>query len=575
MLHRIVVLVLALVVSAPLVVAGEDAAEWNTVQKAFRTAFKRLALASAAQTEKQIGPHLPAGIVIEAGPFDALVQRLHKPLEDGIALRRKAMEDLGRHASPKAGRLVKGALDTLRKENADLARRVADVEEAYREVYNRGYMESGERQRQTRKLAAVLIPFYRRLLLENNEMVARAVDVLAEMKDGADLDWLAGAATSDAEVSLRAVAVEALSRVGGPRAEAVLRRVLSGDAVSSVRIGALAGLMRWPVGEVEDAVVDALGDAAWEVRSLAVAICARGRLLGAVLPLIRALEKEDGRLEKDIDDALFALVGVRMYADVDLWKQWWKENEEQVAAKARTLAESGAHDEPLGPVEAWDRREEMPEEEAEKRGGTSSFYGITTYSKRILYVVDISRSMDSDAAETPPARGTARHPYAKPRGRTKLAIARWQLHRAIHDLPKDASLGIVVYSESYALWKEEMTPAKRGARTKAHAFVDHLVANGTTNVCDSLDKAFEIAGASPLGLPGKARELVVDTIYLLSDGDPNRGRLSRLSEILEDVTRRNARARIVIHTIGIGEAAGSSFLKTLARRNGGQYVGFP
>jgi hypothetical protein len=69
-------------------------------------------------------------------------------------------------------------------------------------------------------------------------------------------------------------------------------------------------------------------------------------------------------------------------------------------------------------------------------------------------------------------------------------------------------------------------------------------------------------------------ELGPDTIYLLSDGNPNRGRITTLSDLLRKVTRWNLLSRVVIHTIRIGEAAGSSFLESLAKATGGRYVGF-
>ena len=61
----------------------------------------------------------------------------------------------------------------------------------------------------------------------------------------------------------------------------------------------------------------------------------------------------------------------------------------------------------------------------------------------------------------------------------------------------------------------------------------------------------------------------------MSDGNPNRGRINSLPALLDEFVRRNRSARLVVHTIGIGEAAGSSFLEDLAARTGGQYVGFP
>ena len=58
------------------------------------------------------------------------------------------------------------------------------------------------------------------------------------------------------------------------------------------------------------------------------------------------------------------------------------------------------------------------------------------------------------------------------------------------------------------------------------------------------------------------------------NGDVLRQDVQTLAELLEEFVARNRRARLVVHTIGIGEAAGSSFLRDLAARNRGQYVGF-
>jgi len=178
----------------------------------------------------------------------------------------------------------------------------------------------------------------------------------------------------------------------------------------------------------------------------------------------------------------------------------------------------------------------------------------------MIFVVDISRSMLDPSGAKPAAATGRKNPYKVPAGGSKLDIAKWQLHRAIHDLPKAAVFDIVVYSESYKVWAPELMQATPRNKKKAHAFVERLKGNGTTNIADSLDKAFALLGA--------------DTLYLLSDGDPNRGRIADLEALLADTTARNRIRRLVIHTVGIGEAEGSTFLKELARRTGGRYVGF-
>jgi hypothetical protein len=539
--------------------------EWSDLAKRHRAAFKLLRLLSPAQLEKSIGPRLPQRIVIEAGPFDALIRRELEPFAAQRKERRAVLRGLRAFPSPRAGKLVQAAFKTLAKERASLAKRVAGVEASYADVYNRGYMESGEKARRARKLAAVLIPLYRTLLLDHRAVTAEAVGALAAMQEGEGLAWLTAAARSDPAPDLRAAAVRALGRIQGPEALATLQGIVAGDAAASVRAQALRTLLRFKVAAIKDGVIAALRDPAWEVRALAIAICVRGKLVEAAGALIAALEQEDGRLRKDLDDALFALVGVRMYGDVALWRTWWNDNQGMVARKARELAEAGEYDKVLGPLEEWEPGEGAGGADEQKRkGATSAFYGITTQSKRIVFIVDISRSMLDPAGNVPAAPAGGKHPYAAPKGGGKLDIARWQLHRAIHDLPADAVFNILVYSESYKLWEKGLAQAKPRGKKKAHRFVDELRGNGVTNIADPLDRAFELA-AGPEG---------ADTLYLLSDGDPNRGRVSDLERMLEEFTARGRTRRLVIHTVGIGEAAGSSFLKELARRTGGQYAGF-
>jgi hypothetical protein len=563
--------VVAAVALAALVgAAAAEGREWTAVRKDLRAAFKPLKLPSAKKLEKQVVPRLPQGIVIESRPFDRLIGAVLDPYRERLDLRESALREISAHRTAEAGKELRTALAVLAKEDAAWATRLAAVEEAYAEVFDKGYMDSGESTRRARKLAAVLIPVFRGLRMRNAQARRMAGEALGAFREGAGLAWLLEAA-GDRDPAVRAAVAEGLGRTAVPEAQQALRRLLASDGDPAVRSAALSALLRWRVSDVRDAVGEALGDAAWEVRALAVAVCVRGGIVEAAGPLIEALGREDGRLRTDIDEALHALVGVRFYGDVELWKRWWGEHAAEVAARAAERAKSGAYDEVLGPPESWEPEDAAAAGEEDARGATSAFYGISTRSLRVLFVVDISRSMESPAKARPPETGRPKDPYPRPEGGSKLAVAKWQLHRAISDLPDEAQFNVIVYSESYAVWQERMTPAAKKGKSKAHAFVDSIRANGTTNIGDSLDKAFELAGA---GAAGRSGALAADTVFLLSDGNPNRGRIADLGKLLEDVVRRNARARLVIHTVGIGEVAGSSFLESLARRTGGRYVGF-
>ena len=524
-------------------------------------AFKPLPIPPPARLEKEATPELPKGIVIEAAPFRALTDRLGAPSERRLALRREVLRALKTNPGDRAARLIRSGLQALDKEDAGLVKRIAGVEKSYSEVYNRGYMESSAGARRTRKLAAVLIPLYRGLALENEKLTTPAAAALSAMSEEQALALL-----GDKSPRVRIAALAAV----GPNERA---RLGTSDKHPLVRAAALGALMAYPPDEVKETVFRALRDKAWNVRALAVEICVRAELLEAVGPLIAALEHETGRLRKDIDDALHALTKAQFFGDVALWKNWWKQN------KARVLAEAAKrpHKEPLGLPSAWKRRgSKAGSDDSKRKGFTSAFYGIPTVSKRVLFLIDISRSM-TDPSQARPATTTTKRKktrYPAPKGSAKIDIAKWQLHRAVEALPKDALFNILVYSESYKVWESAPVPAKNSNKSKAHKFIESIHANGVTNICDSIDKGFELAGTALYAYDPKNAEPPADTLYLLSDGDPNRGRITDLDRLLEDIRRRNPPGALVIHAVGIGEAAGSSFLRALAEENGGRYVGY-
>jgi len=532
------------------------------LKKRCARAFKPLPLPSPARLEKEAAPALPKGIVIEAAPFRALIDRLGAPSLKRLALRREVLGALKTSPGDKSARLIRSGLQALDKEDAGLVKRIAGVEKAYAEVYNRGYMESSAGARRTRKLAAVLIPLYRGLALANEKLTPPAAAALGAMSKEQALALL-----GDKSPRVRIAALAAV----GPNERA---RLGTSDKHPLVRAAALGALMAYPPGEVKETVLKALQDKAWNVRALAVEICVRAKLIEAVGPLVAALEHETGRLRKDIDDALHALTKAQFFGDITLWKNWWKQN------KARVLAEAAKRPptKPLGPPSTWKRRgADTGSDDSRRKGFTSAFYGIPTVSKRVLFLIDISRSMTDPSQARPAATTTTRRKktrYPAPKGSAKIDIAKWQLHRAVEALPKDALFNILVYSESYKVWEPAPVLAKKSNTSKAHKFIDAIHANGVTNICDSIDKGFELAGMALYAYDPKNTEPPADTLYLLSDGDPNRGRITDLDRLLEDICRRNPPGALVIHAVGIGEAAGSSFLKALAEQNGGRYVGY-
>jgi uncharacterized protein with von Willebrand factor type A (vWA) domain len=78
---------------------------------------------------------------------------------------------------------------------------------------------------------------------------------------------------------------------------------------------------------------------------------------------------------------------------------------------------------------------------------------------------------------------------------------------------------------------------------------------GGTNIYDALELAY--------------RDAAVDTIYLLTDGDPTAGKVVDPGIVGDEVRRWNLRRQVVIHSIAVGQE--SPLLRRIATESGGVY----
>jgi Mg-chelatase subunit ChlD len=200
----------------------------------------------------------------------------------------------------------------------------------------------------------------------------------------------------------------------------------------------------------------------------------------------------------------------------------------------------------------------------QEEGGTT-FYGITTHSQRVLFVLDFSGSMNFPASEGESAK-------------KKIDVLREEFRRATTGLPDGSSFGVVGFSADVRVWKKE--PAKREAKTAADAvkWVDGQEVVGGTNIYDALERAFQLASSKdPKGEP------VFDTMYFMTDGTPSVGKITNTEQIRAEVRRWNLSKRVRMHVIGMGghhkpkpgepkSDIDERFLRQLAEDNGGQCV---
>ncbi|MHC5079829.1 MAG: hypothetical protein ACYTHN_12465 [Planctomycetota bacterium] len=398
------------------------------------------------------------------------------------------------------------------------------------------------------------------------------------------VDHLVSKVITDGDWMVRMEGVQALAVIGTePAVEAVKGVVLDKDY--KVRTEVLETALKKGYTGMADIFIQALRDDWWQVRSVAIRAIREKKIYKAVEALIQALSVEDGRLTLDIDDALKVLTGKRYYGDADLWRRWWALNKEKFekeiaagkipeSAKAAE-ANGGGH---KGPV------------------ATTSFYGIKTASKRIIFVLDISGSMaektDIKPGEPLPGPkvtgkgspgGKDPSDRFKPKDDTKIEVAKCELKKAIANLSKDGVFNIVFYRHEVEVYKQSVFKASKGAKEAAYRFIDGQKAIGGTNIHDALKAAFQVVmpekgkgkafGDAP-EVTGKGKKKTkggVDTIFFLTDGKPTAGQVTEPQAILEAVKLWNGIRKIQIHTVGIGDHD-ADFLQRLAEQNGGTYV---
>ncbi|MCB9833480.1 MAG: HEAT repeat domain-containing protein [Planctomycetes bacterium] len=263
------------------------------------------------------------------------------------------------------------------------------------------------------------------------------------------------------------------------------------------------------------------------------------RALGEIAAMREERKGTMAGVAKTLGDALRKATGLGTGDDAGAWLAWWNES----GGAFKTAAEKA--------------RAENPEVAAAEDQQGTRFYGIRTFSKRIVFILDISGSMNEKAE------------YESGNER-KIDVAKRELDTAIASLPADALFDIVFYSTEIEIWKKTLVTADAKTKKEAKSYVAGKEAGGGTNIHEPLVRAFDLAGR---GAKDKEYgEVSVDTIFFLSDGQPTAGAVTDPEDILREVTQLNKLRKVQIHTIGVGRDHHREFMRVLAESSGGQYI---
>ncbi|MEO0652452.1 MAG: VWA domain-containing protein, partial [Planctomycetota bacterium] len=272
-----------------------------------------------------------------------------------------------------------------------------------------------------------------------------------------------------------------------------------------------------PAGRVA-LLAPALRSDDWPRVGAAVELLIAERTPEAVEALIDALGELEGRDQRAVSDGLWRISGLQLGLRAKSWQAWWDDVREGF--------------EPLSPEETELLLEER-RREAEEGGTSASFFGVELESRRVCFIVDTSGSMDELTSWGRTDRddgGVARD--------TRLDVAKAELAAALDALPPGTLFNVVVFSNDADVWEGRLQPANPSTVRKAKAFVDRQKAKGGTNLYAALRVAFEDQG--------------LDSLVLLSDGEPSMGKLRDPEAILGAIERWNGGRGVRIDCIAIG-----------------------
>ncbi len=414
--------------------------------------------------------------------------------------------------------------------------------------------------------------------LKDNEQVAILFKVLGRSQIKAAVPAIeAFAVDAKANTVVRFEAARALQAIGEPGTTGVLA-ALVGDKDPMVRMAAVDAIGALKLKDQAKAIVALLKDPEWQVRTAAVSTVAVLRPMEAVQPLID-LMRDAGRLQVECADALFHVTGMDFGIDPDRWQEQWNNltsipgyripTDEELAKKAENRKKYDA---------LYGKKENL-----------TTFAKIPTTSTNVLFIIDVSGSMDDLVVEIEKFQGY--------RDRKRFTIVQTELLNAIESLTAETNFDILAFATDIHPWKRRLVPGNLINKEAAKSHVRGLrpiggkddqdmaaaglggsanLSAGKTNTLKALLYSFGIDPEKPVrapitGFDKNAIKSPLDTVYFLSDGRPSVGRLIEAQEILREVRKHNEVYRMVIHAIAIGDFQ-KEFLEQLASQNGGVYV---
>ncbi len=404
-----------------------------------------------------------------------------------------------------------------------------------------------------------------------------------------------------ASVARQEAVARTMAKMDDSRTKKAIKERLGKSGSYRLKVLLVRAVKERKIVTAESAVADHLKDQPDSViRAAAEALTVVGTK-ESIPKLIEALKPARGRTAVKIGDALAALTPMDFGEDHKQWKEWWKKNKdddvpvEEEKKKHRKKEKQKKKERERKRKERKRRNRRPPgrrgkekedgenKKQAKKHNKTGAFFRHEIKSHKIGFIIDVSGSMkqpanleypeEDDGGPETPDRGSGKsrnskwdeYPEDPPEDPTKLEAAQYELNKAIWGLKEKQHFNIIFFSNNPQIWRENTLVKATGRNKKAAIrFVKDKQPNGSTNVYDSIEMAFKI------GNPDE--NTAVDTIFLLTDGMPNKGKYTETGAIIKNVNKMNDVRKVKINTVVLGSSRqNAEFLRRLAHENDGNF----
>ncbi|MFT4709494.1 MAG: hypothetical protein ACI9D0_001355 [Bacteroidia bacterium] len=369
---------------------------------------------------------------------------------------------------------------------------------------------------------------------KDREVVEAAVD-FAIAHNYEEVEEAVQTLFDDAETNLeRSILLSALGKFKGGDAWRSQLKGYVDAGEQEMRNTALVMLSEYGKSQLP-VIVAALDHELWSTRLVALKCIEKMGIGSAVGEVIGRMETQTGRMKVEFGASLFRMTGELFGSRYQPWKAWW---EDKGGDGYKMITESKL-------------KLKIEEREIRKLKELTSarFFGIQIDSNRVVFIIDVSGSMSE----------LTRGEYIGAKGEPRINLATRELNKCLDQLSQESFFNIVPFSSDVAPYSKELVQWTPEALVDAKGFVSKLGAGGGTNLFGSLESVFQ--------------DPQVDTIFILSDGEPSVGRIQDPSGIRTEVAKWNKHREVKIHSIAVGGSL--QVLQWLAEDSGGTYVRFP